>query len=261
LGIRKFSSSATPPQALRISGHSPVELLVTDPAGDRTGLEPVSGQSFSEIPNGSYAAEAIAGDEDTAGTDSTPESKVLDLPLPKTGTYCLQVFGTGTGPFSIEFVAYDSKGNPGMKTVSGNAGPGTRAEYKVQYSDVPGSEIVVMTPLDVSPPVISGMPAAKSVLWPPNHKLVQVAIVSAMDIGTGVASFDVTGISNKPSDPKNPDVVISGTGVGPRVVSLRGERLGNAAGRVDTVTATATDGAGNRAVSTSTWIIPHDQGK
>ena len=104
------------------------------------------------------------------------------------------------------------------------------------------------------------MPEAGTTLWPPNGKLVQVAVISASDVETGVASFDVTATSNEPSDPVNPDIVITGTGIAPRVVNLRAERLGTGPGRVYTITATATDGAGNQANATTTVIVPHDQG-
>jgi len=113
---------------------------------------------------------------------------------------------------------------------------------------------------DAAPPAISGMPTSCSI-WPPNNKLVTVAVISAADPGSGVAAFSVTGASNEPSDPKNPDIVISGSGVGPRVVQLRASRLGTGDGRVYTITATATDRAGNTASSVATCTVPHDQGK
>jgi hypothetical protein len=45
------------------------------------------------------------------------------------------------------------------------------------------------------------------------------------------------------------------------VVELRSERLGNGQGRVYTLTATATDLAGNVATATATCKVAHDQGK
>jgi hypothetical protein len=260
LGVRKYSSSPTPPQAILITAHSPIELLIKDPLGNQTGFDPTSNQEFREIPNGSYSAESIADDEDVTGATHTPECKVLDLPIPSQGIYNLRTFGIGTGPFTIEFAAYDANAQQSVKTLSGYAVPGGRVDYQLQYSDTPGSQIVV-TPLDVTPPIIVGMPATKSVLWPPNHKLIPVAVVSALDAATGVALFDVTATINGRSDPQSPDIVISGSGTAPRVVYLRAERWGKESERVYTVTATATDGAGNITTATATWIVPHDQGK
>src|SRR5207302_7923255 len=112
-----------------------------------------------------------------------------------------------------------------------------------------------------TPPVIFGMPAGGCTLWPPNHNMMTVAVVTATDSESGVASFEVTGISNEPSDPKNRDIIITGNGVGPRKVQLRADRLGTGNGRRYTLTATATDGAGNRRTVTAICTVPHDEGE
>ncbi len=113
--------------------------------------------------------------------------------------------------------------------------------------------------IEATPPVISGLPSAGCVLWPPNHKLVQVATVTASDT-LGLASFNVTAISNEPSDSDEPEVIITGSDLEPRIVQLRAERLGSGTGRVYTITANATSVAGLSATSTATCTVPHDQG-
>jgi hypothetical protein len=84
--------------------------------------------------------------------------------------------------------------------------------------------------------------------------------VTAADSGSGMASFNVTGTSNEPSSGADPDIVITGSGW-QRVVQLRAQRLGTGTGRIYTLTAVATDLAGNTARATSTCTVPHDQGK
>ena len=126
------------------------------------------------------------------------------------------------------------------------------------------SSVSVTIKIDKTPPVISGMPAASCTLWPPNGKLVQVAIVTASDALSGLApgSFKVTGTSNEPSfDPKNPEIVITPNGSGGFVVQLQADRLGNGTGRIYTLTATTNDLAGNTATATATCTVPHDQEK
>ena len=91
--------------------------------------------------------------------------------------------------------------------------------------------------------------------------MVQVATVTASDTLSGLASFNLTGTSNEPPDSGESDIVITGAGVQARVVGLRAERLGNGSGRVYTLTATASDLAGNSTTATATCIVPHDQGK
>ena len=116
--------------------------------------------------------------------------------------------------------------------------------------------------IDKTGPVLSGLPGAACSLWPPNGKLITVATVTAADSVSGLVagSFSVTGVSNEPSDPKSPDAVIAPNGSGGFTVQLRAERLGNGAGRVYTLTAKATDLAGNAATATSTCTVAHDQG-
>jgi uncharacterized delta-60 repeat protein len=123
------------------------------------------------------------------------------------------------------------------------------------------ASVPVTIKVDRSSPAFTGMPAASCSIWPVNKKMVQVAVVSASDGGAGLASFNVTGTSNEPSNPKDPDIVITGTGLLPRTVQLRADRLGSGSGRVYTLLATATDLAGNTASATAQCRVPHDQGR
>jgi len=114
--------------------------------------------------------------------------------------------------------------------------------------------------IDKSPPQISGMPGPDCSLWPPNHELVEVATISADDARSGMTAFDVAVTSNEPVGQTGPDVDISGDGLQPRVVKLRAERLGGGEGRLYSITATATDVAGNTVNATATCTVAHDQG-
>lgn len=121
--------------------------------------------------------------------------------------------------------------------------------------------VTVKVNIDKTGPVISGMPAPGCTLWPPDGGMVQVATVTAADALSGIAggSFNVTGTSNEPSDPANPDIVITPNGSGGFVVQLRAYRLGTGTGRVYTLVATVTDLAGNSTKATATCTVPHDQ--
>jgi len=114
--------------------------------------------------------------------------------------------------------------------------------------------------IDKTPPVVSGLPASGCTLWPPNNQMVQVATIAAADALSGLApgSFQLTGSSNEPSDPNNPDVVITSNGSGGYVVQLRAARLGSGTGRIYTMNATAMDLAGNTVTSTATCTLPRD---
>jgi hypothetical protein len=129
-----------------------------------------------------------------------------------------------------------------------------QTRYRFQYD--------LLEPLlDTTPPTISGMPGGNCALWPPNGKLIQVAAVTAIDAQSGVApgSFTIAGRTNEPSDPSA--IVITPDGLGAFIVHLRAKRSGTGTGRIYTLTATAVDLAGNRAMATATCVVPHDQGK
>jgi Phosphodiester glycosidase len=113
--------------------------------------------------------------------------------------------------------------------------------------------------IDKRQPVISGMPT-NCTIWPPNHKLVQVGVVTAADALSGLAagSLTVTGESNEPIEVNDPAIVVQPNGSGGFVVELQADRLGNGAGRIYTLTATATDLAGNVAASTARCTVPRD---
>lgn len=85
----------------------------------------------------------------------------------------------------------------------------------------------------------NGLPAAGCTLWPPNHKFVTVATIAGSDALSGLASLNVSGTSNEPMNPSDPDIIISGSGIGPRTVQLRADRQGTGTGRVYTLTTTA----------------------
>jgi 6-phosphogluconolactonase (cycloisomerase 2 family) len=122
------------------------------------------------------------------------------------------------------------------------------------------SSVPVTIKIDATPPVISGMPAAGCSLWPPNGKMVQVATVTAADALSRLApgSFQVTGTSNEP--PSAPEISISPNGPGGYIIQLQEDRSGTGTGRIYTLTATASDLAGNTASVTATCTVPHDQG-
>lgn len=151
-------------------------------------------------------------------------------------------------------------GSPPAATVLSSEG--TNQQVSGTCIDLAGNSALAAASginIDKTRPVLSGLPAAGCTLWPPDKKFVTVATISAVDVLSGLASFNVTGTSDEPQDPNDPDIIISGTGLGPRTVQLRADRLGTGTGRIYTITSTATDAAGNVVNSSSTCVVPHDQ--
>lgn len=102
--------SFTTNYGMSIRLHSPAELLLTSPAGLRTGLDPVTGASFSEDPNSSY--DDISIDDEQDDTQPGIEEKELVVGVPPSGDYTLRVTGTDTGTYVLEFLGRDTSGNP-----------------------------------------------------------------------------------------------------------------------------------------------------
>jgi hypothetical protein len=80
--------------------------------------------------------------------------------------------------------------------------------------------------------------------------------------GVGKAAF-TTGkrVFVNQNYPKNPDIVILGSGVGPRTILLRADRLPTGTGRVYTLAATAVNDAGLRSTISTTCLVPRFPGK
>jgi len=114
------------------------------------------------------------------------------------------------------------------------------------------------------PPTITGATADPSVLWPPNHRLVNVTV-----------SYDVTDNCPLPPDSCTLSVTsnepVNGHGSGhtspdwivldDHHVLLRAERAGNGNGRIYTITITCIDSGGNSSHQSVTVSVPHDRGR
>jgi subtilisin-like proprotein convertase family protein len=116
---------------------------------------------------------------------------------------------------------------------------------------------------DVQNPVITGVSASPSSLWPPEHQMknVTVSYTAADNCSASAAiSCALSVASNEP---------LNGTGDGdtspdwqvvdPHHVKLRAERAGTGNGRIYTVTITCTDQAGRSSSQTVNVTVPHSQ--
>ncbi len=103
---------------------------------------------------------------------------------------------------------------------------------------------------------------SRDVLWPPNHKLVEVcAEVSAVDNCDADPVIELVSVTSNEPD--------NGTGDGDTTgdieilagncFKLRSERAGNGDGRKYTITYKATDASGNETLAEACVIVPHDR--
>jgi len=108
--------------------------------------------------------------------------------------------------------------------------------------------------IDKTPPSIPSLSADPSILWPPDRKMMNIAIGgSVADGGSGIASTIITvtdeyGIYN---------MTVPDFG---SAIPLESWRAGSDRdGRLYTITAVTTDKAGNQSTGTTTVLVPHDR--
>jgi len=133
--ITLFSGTQADRRSLRISAHSPVELLVTDPLGRKSGYDPVTGIFWNDIPDATYFINTIAAD---ANPDQGLflESKVLLVNNAIDGQYSISVLGTGQGAYEINAFASDWTGLISRQAFTGTAQVGSVYTQTVNYSSV-----------------------------------------------------------------------------------------------------------------------------
>jgi hypothetical protein len=142
--IIRYSGTAADPRTLRISAHSPVELVITDPLGRKLGFDPVSNTAWNEIPNAGYMTEQISAAD---GANVPPlEDKFLEILAPPDGSYSIDVIGTGQGPYEIDSFASDWSGSISRNISHGTAQVDSVHIQSVNFSSYSGLRVF----LDVS---------------------------------------------------------------------------------------------------------------
>jgi len=142
---------------------------------------------------------------------------------------------TENGSFTFEFV--DAAGNAGTATAT-------------------------VANIDKKAPVLK-LFANKSVLSPPNHKMVPIRLSwNATDDASGIASVKLVSVtSNEPDNGSGDgntanDIQGADIGTADEEILLRAERSGNGNGRIYTIVYKATDLAGNASTATITVKVP-----
>ena len=109
-------------------------------------------------------------------------------------------------------------------------------------------------------PAILDASVSESVLWPPNHKMVDVTVNYTIADNCGAVTTALSVMSNEPVNGGNDgntsaDWIV----VDAHHVQLRAERAGGGSGRVYTINITSTDSAGNSSSSTVFVTVPNNR--
>jgi len=237
---------------VNVPADNPPRLEASNFAVYSDAVEPVTTAAVTPPPNANGWNQAavnvsLEATDQASGLNDTPAGWVDQL------QYSLAGAQTGTETVVPGHFASFGVAAQGVTTVTYSA------------TDAAGNEEGSRTlevKIDATAPVLSGLPSEDCTLWPPNHTLQQVAVLSASDAVSGIApgSFEVHAASNEPLDPS--DVVVTEDAEGRLVVELRAERSGGSkAGRVYDLSVNARDLAGNAVSGTARCTVPHDNGK
>ena len=149
--------------------------------------------------------------------------------------------------------------------VAGDAAPGVYVSTVTFYANTwphEGSEIgtETITVTVNAPPDCEDAYADPDLLWPPNHKFVDVHINNVVDPDGDPVTITVTGVyQDEPTEglgdgDHSPDAIIHGD-----YVEVRSERSGTGDGRVYHIFYTADDGRGGVSECEVTVGVPHDK--
>ncbi len=121
------------------------------------------------------------------------------------------------------------------------------------------SDSVQVSVVDTTPPAIASLVPSPSLLWPPNHRWVEVTLtITVSDQCDPVPTCGIISLtSSEPADGRGdgsttPDMMVTGA-LGAR---LRAERRGGGGGRLYTLTVQCEDAAGNKAPAAATVAVP-----
>jgi hypothetical protein len=141
LGYVLFRPSSDPSMQI-ITAPQNVHFVVTDSQGRRTGFNPLTNTSYSEIPEAGYTNQSI----DTPNEDGfLPKTLVAERYYSanevSSGQYQVQVFGVESGTYYLDYRGYDSSGSTNASSHRvGDIQAGATASQSFTHSTDPAPE-------------------------------------------------------------------------------------------------------------------------
>jgi len=114
---------------VRIYADCPLEMLITDQEGRRTGKDPRAGEEYAEIPGALYWTEY--GPEQSPIVDEG--TKILEIPVHAWTQLHLDLIGTGSGAYLVQYEGDLFHGGTARGAISGVAEPGKLDSYDLSF--------------------------------------------------------------------------------------------------------------------------------
>ncbi len=122
--------------SLYIGVASPLQFLVTDPNGRRTGYDPKTGNMLDEIPQSSYITQTLA--DALYPNNPTTEIKGFYTGAPMAGPYRVNTVGTGSGSYTLTFIGTNQIGASTSQVLIGQTTLGQTKTYQITYTPTGG---------------------------------------------------------------------------------------------------------------------------
>lgn len=171
-----------------IVGHSPIELLITDPIGLQTGFNPATGTYVYDIDGSSYGL--LPGLIDDSGIQPPlPDVLYFGQNNLATGEYIIQVIGIGSGQYSLDFGFASRSQAASFHTVNGMAIPGEIDTYTVNVVEGQPPAITQIVKIDIQPGITTNSINCKK------NSVIPVALIStdtfdALSVDYKTVSFE-----------------------------------------------------------------------
>ncbi len=134
-----------------ISGNQitpPIETLLIDPLGRKTGYDSVSGSMVNQIPHSGYEQDASIGidsEEDVPAAEQPPAESEFEVTQPMSGEYKIQLYGKTTGKYETSLSGVDSAAETNIKSkYFGLTEKGLVTEFKLSFDKTPGAVSTVI---------------------------------------------------------------------------------------------------------------------
>lgn len=127
------------------AGNAPADLLLTDPAGRRTGRDPRVGFAMNEIAGASY--DAVPASTADPSSPSAAMANQLTVATPSEGAYEILVVGTRAGSYTLGIQLSMPDGGRRATALQGLAtGPNLARRFRFTYARTDTGAIVVVAP-------------------------------------------------------------------------------------------------------------------
>ena len=203
------------------------------------------------------------GKQDLAVTNQNSNNVTILLGNGTGSFSSAKIVGVGTSPESIVVGNFNGDGVVVDQTILSGPNAPNFATKTICAQSLSFSPFVIASVDDHTPPSITDVAVSPSVIWPPDHKMIDVTVSYDVADDFSSASDIQTSLSVSSNEPANttgdgntePDIEI----VDEHHVRVRAERSGDSNDRVYTITIAAIDQAQNTSTRTVTVVVPKSQ--